>query len=184
MSVYGFTVGGKRAKGYLEIAIKVIDTTTGTVAFSVKARGEPLSGGASFSGGGGWWGVPVGGRAGGEKVDSADLIVQNCIDNATYKLARKFYQLPWKAPIVKIDGPKVYVRGGSREGIVAGTRFQVISLGEPVVDPDTGEVLDDGTESATKKGVIQVVKPRPRLSVCTDVSGGPFEVGDIVVFKE
>ncbi|MDP8248456.1 MAG: CsgG/HfaB family protein [Candidatus Tritonobacter lacicola] len=183
-SAYGIGVGGAAAKGYLEIALKVVDTTTGTVAFSVKARGAPVSASGSIGGGGGFWGIPVGAKAGGEKIDSADLFVQNCIDNATYMLARKFYKLPWKAPVVKVDGPKVFVRGGTREGIREGTRFQVISLGEPVVDPDTGEVLDDGTESATKKGFIEVIKTMPRMSVCTGASGGPFDVGDIVVFKQ
>ncbi|MDP8248455.1 MAG: CsgG/HfaB family protein [Candidatus Tritonobacter lacicola] len=184
VGAYGFSIGGKGKKGYMEIAMSVVDTSTGTVVFSEKARGEPEGKGFSLGGGGGYFGVPVGGHGGAEKQDSADLIVQNCIDNAVDKLARKFATLPWKSSIAKVAGPKIYINGGERAGIKVGEKFKVVSLGEAIIDDDTGEILDDGSAEQTTKGVIEVIKNTKKLSICTAATGGPFEKGNTVVFKE
>ena len=186
VGAYGFSIGGKGKKGYLEIAINVVDTTTGQIAFSEKARGEPKGKGFSLGGGGGYFGVPVGASGGAEKQDAADLIVQNCIDNGVDKLARKFATMPWKSSVAMVKGPQIYVRGGDECGVKVGEKFKVIGMSEAdvITDPDTGEVLDDGTLSATTKGVVEVVKNTKKLSVCTGVTGGPFEKDDTVVFKD
>ena len=168
------------------MAINVVDTSTGQIVFSEKARGEPKGKGFSLGGGGGHWGIPVGASGGAEKQDAADLIVQNCIDNAVYKLQRKFATLPWKSSIAMVKGPQIYVRGGDGAGVKVGEKFKVISISQEdeIRDPDTGELLDDGTLSSTTKGVIEVIKNTKKLSICTGVTGGPFEKGNTVVFKD
>ncbi len=59
-----------------------------------------------------------------------------------------------------------------------GEEFNVMRMGAPIKDPDSGEVLG---QNETKVGRLRVDKIMgPRLSTATVVSGSGFKPGDAI----
>jgi curli biogenesis system outer membrane secretion channel CsgG len=80
--------------------------------------------------------------------------------------------------IARVDGAQIYINAGAESGVKPGQAFAVVRAGNPIRDPDTGEVL--GAEE-TRIGQIRVSAVKgPRLSVCAVVSGKGFAVGDLL----
>jgi curli biogenesis system outer membrane secretion channel CsgG len=78
--------------------------------------------------------------------------------------------------IAKADGATLYVNVGSEAGVKEGDEFEVFRMGEPIKDPDTGEVLG---ANETRIGRIKVTAVMgPRLSKASAVSGNGFKAGD------
>jgi curli biogenesis system outer membrane secretion channel CsgG len=78
--------------------------------------------------------------------------------------------------IARVDGGTIYLNVGSEAGVKAGDEFNVVRMGAPIKDPDTGEVLG---QNETTVGRVRVDKVMgPRLSTAHRVSGGEFKAGD------
>jgi curli biogenesis system outer membrane secretion channel CsgG len=80
--------------------------------------------------------------------------------------------------IARVDGATIYVNVGSEAGVKEGDEFIVFRAGEPIKDPDTGEVLG---ANDVKVGRIKINSVRgPRLSTANAIAGSGFKVGDIL----
>ncbi len=165
----GFVTGA----AHVGINLRMVDTTTGQVLFSDRVERN-----ASFTG----IEADYTNRSlaiGGEHFQKTPLgkATQEAITNAVFKIAMNMERVPWKGNIVLIQGDKITINCGSREGIVQGQRFVVYSKGEELTDPDTGEIL--GAEE-TRAGVISVVEVKERFSVAQAEEGQGFKRGDIL----
>lgn len=80
--------------------------------------------------------------------------------------------------IARVDAGTIYLNVGSEAGVKEGDEFNVVRMGNPIKDPDTGEVLG---QNETKVGRVRVDKVMgPRLSTGHKVSGGEFKAGDAI----
>ena len=61
--------------------------------------------------------------------------------------------------IIKVEGNRAWINMGSASGIQVGDRYVVLSVGEALIDPDTGQVLGVD-ESETGEGEVVDVKDR------------------------
>lgn len=64
--------------------------------------------------------------------------------------------------IIKVDGDLAWINMGAVSGVGVGDRFQILSVGEALIDPDTGQVL--GIEE-TETGDGEVVEVKDRYAV-------------------
>jgi hypothetical protein len=72
----------------------------------------------------------------------------------------------------------IYLNVGSEAGVKEGDEFNVVRMGNPIKDPDTGEVLG---QNETKVGRVKIDKIMgPRLSTARPVSGKEFKAGDAI----
>jgi hypothetical protein len=78
--------------------------------------------------------------------------------------------------IARADGGTIYLNVGSEAGVKEGDEFDVFRMGEPIKDPDTGEVLGANERKVGRIKVNAVMGPR--LSKASAVSGSGFKAGD------
>ncbi len=60
--------------------------------------------------------------------------------------------------IIKVDGARAWINLGASAGIKVGDKFNVISVGEALIDPDTGKTLG-ADEQQTASGAVVEVQP-------------------------
>ncbi len=127
-------------------------------------------------------GVGIGGVAGGRESDYG-RVAASTMRGAVEKLAEELatqaagmstYQ--GFGRVARVSGEQVYINRGIDDAVEVGEVFQVWRLGEPIIDPDTGQTL--GQEEAMV-GSIEVVSVQARLSICRLVSG-EAQQGDMI----
>ena len=156
-------IGGKYTKAEAEINMRFIDTTTAERLVSLSGKGSA--------------------KKGGVKVNSVNLsqdaewgIASEAIDKASEEIVKKFakgdkYLKKFSAggvmgggegKIIKVDGNRAWLNMGSMSCVKMGDKYDVVELGEALVDPDTGQVLGQD-EKTTGSG--RVVDVQERFSI-------------------
>lgn len=171
----GVRVGGKRGEAHVGLIIRLIDTTTGEVLDSQRVEGKAQSGGFKL-------GLDLGGVDFGTdsfKKTPLGKATQIAIDNAVEYVASKLRDVPFQGRIVKVtDSGDVYVSAGENVGATAGNTFTVYSVGEELIDPDTGELLGSEEEEI---GEVKIYEVKEKYSKALTVSGkGEIKRGDII----
>jgi len=170
----GGSLGVSDRTAVVEIALRLIDTSTGRIIASSSARGTASAKGFDASlyqrrglsfGVSGFSETPIG------------QACQQAIDNAVKQIDAGMEQVPWSSSIVENTGDEIYVAGGTDEGMEAGTTLHVYRKVRDLTDPATGAVLETITSNV---GTIQVREVHDKLSVATFVNGQPPARGDIV----
>ena len=170
ISFGGFSIGSKKSEAHVGIILRLINTTTGEVLDSVRVEGKAKGGGLKF-------GAKVGGFGfGTDGFNKTPLgkATQMVIDNAVVEISEKLNHIPFSGKIIKITGDTIYINAGSRNGVSGGDTFNVFSVGEELIDPDSGESL--GSES-TKVGSLKVNSVQEKFSKGAKISGGSFKKG-------
>jgi curli biogenesis system outer membrane secretion channel CsgG len=153
----GIRLANKREEAHVGLIIRLIDTTTGQVLDSQRVEGKATAGGMSV-------GVDVGGVGFGTEGFSKTPLgkaTQITIDNAVAYIAGKLKNVAYQGRVIKAGGDDIYINTGQRNGCAVGDMFTVFSVGEALVDPDTGEKL--GSEEK-KKGSIKVYDVQEKFS--------------------
>lgn len=165
----GFTTGA----AHVAINLRMFDTTTGQILFSDRVERN-----ASYTGIEAEY-TNKSLAIGGEHFQKTPLgkATQEAINDAVIKIAMGMERVPWKGSIVLVQGDKITINCGQRDGIVPGQRFIVYSKGEELTDPETGEIL--GAEEA-RAGEISVVEVKDRYSIAQTVEGKGFKRGDVL----
>jgi len=170
----GFNIGNNRQEAHVGLIIRLIDTTTGQVLDSQRVEGKAASGGVKF-------GMDVAGvdfGTGAFKKTPLGKATQEAIDNAVNIIASKLKGLPFEARAIKVDGDDIYVSGGERTGMAVGDVFMAYSVGQALVDPDTGEQL--GAEQK-KLGTVKVYEVQEKFAKAkADAAITGLKAGDIV----
>ena len=157
-------IGGKYTTAEAEISMRFIDTTTAERVIAISAEDSVKKGGGFYKG------------ASLSREDEWG-IASEAIDKASEKLVSKFAESKQMArlspggamggaegKIIKVEGTKAWVNMGSMSGLKVGDSFEIIQVGEALVDPDTGQVL--GTDE-TSTGQGQIVEVKDRFSIMT-----------------
>lgn len=175
----GFNVGNKRGEAHVGLILKLIDTTTGEVLDSQRVEGKAASGGIVFGGDS----SIVSFKSDSFKTTPLGKATQLAIDDAVFKIASRLKDVPFQGRVIKINGEdELLIRGGASAGMSVGDTFTLYSVGESLVDPDTGEQL--GTE-LEKKGSIKVTHIEEKYAKAkSEAPLAGIKVGDMVKANE
>ena len=152
-----FGVGGNLLQSNATISLRVIDSTTAERVISISGDGQVKKGGgfikdASFSRDA-EWGVAS------ETVNEAAKAVVAKLTTADYLARISDAAMPGglvEGKIIKVDGNKAYINLGSSSGIKMGDKFNVINVGEALIDPDTGAKLGASEKQTGNGAVVEV----------------------------
>ncbi len=100
------------------------------------------------------------------------------IDKAVRRVGRAVAGRPWEPKVALVREPRtVVINGGRDRRVRVGAEYDVLEVGEPIVDPDTGDVI--GTQPGKFIGRLRVTRVHPRYSEAQIVVGeaGDFKVG-------
>jgi hypothetical protein len=81
--------------------------------------------------------------------------------------------------VMKVQGPDIFVNRGEGAGISVGERYQLFSVGAPLIDPATNEKLGDAEQLL---GDLEIARVTPRFSVARAKSAlnGEVKAGDVL----
>ena len=161
VSFKGIRLGGGKDNAEVNITIYMVDSRTGQVKASTKVEGKS----AKRSGRIGYSGSALGGltgNLGGHMNDNVGKACADAVSQAVEFLVGQLDKVPWQGAVALVKGNEIIINRGSREGVAAGTVFDV-GEAEEIVDEDTGEVLDS---SLSVVGQIQVTEVKEKIAYC------------------
>jgi len=157
IGIGGVKLSNKREEAHVGLIIRLIDTTTGQVLDSQRVEGKATAGGIGV-------GVSAGivdfGTQGFSKTPLGKA-TQLAIDNAVAYIAKKLKDMPYQGRVIKVSGDDIFINAGERNGCTVGETFTIASVGEALVDPDTGEKLG---QDEKKKGTIKVYELQEKFA--------------------
>lgn len=169
-------IGGSYTNGEATINLRFIDTTTAERPVALSADGNVRKGGGFFKGASlsrdAEWGI-----ASEAMENAANNVVEEFVsgDYASQLSAGGGVMSGNEGKIIKVEGDRAWINMGAMSGLKVGDTFKIISVGEELVDPDTGMVLGVD-ESETGEG--QIVEVEERFSIMT--FSGTANAADVV----
>jgi len=157
-------IGGSYTKAEATINLRLIDTTTAERVVAVSADGDVKKGGGFAMGASlsreDEWGIAS------EAIEkaSAKVVTLFAGHKSLAKLGAGGVMAGAEGKIIKVEAGKAWINMGEMSGLKAGDKFTVLSVGEELRDPDTGQVLGV-EESAIGEGVV--VDVQERFSIMT-----------------
>ena len=173
INMFGLKLGSKSGDAHVGIIIRLIDTTTGQVLDSKRVVGKAEAGGFEF-------GLDL------EDIDFETESFKNtplgkatqmAIDETVEFISVKLKNVPFKGRIIKVQNEDIYLSAGNRNGSSVGDMFTVYSVGEELVDPDTGEILGSEEE---KIGTVKIFEVKEKYSKAKTQSGTDINRGDTI----
>lgn len=166
--------GGGIITGQVAVDIRMFDASTGEIIEShrteQKANTVAVAGGVKIGdvtiGGLEFHKTPLG--------KATRLAIEDMVDFIVAELKTK----PWEGRIVKVENDKLIINAGLDVGIKIGEIMEVWTLGEELIDPETGISL--GVEEGQKLGTIEVTDVKEKYSMTKITSGTGFKRNDIV----
>jgi curli biogenesis system outer membrane secretion channel CsgG len=163
--IKGFRLGGSKGKATVTVVAKLIDTTTGEIVAQQRVTGVAGKVGISV----GMYKNGVGGNLGGFAKTPLSEAAQDCMNQAAVFIAKKMEKMPFEGSVVKASRKTVIINRGGEFGVEIGKELVMKTLGELLMDPDTGAIL--GREEGDEIGKLKVIKVTPKMSYCTVTSG-------------
>ncbi len=150
-------VGGNLLQSNATISLRVVDSTTAERVISISGDGQVKKGGgfvkdASFSRDA-EWGVAS------ETIDQAAKAVVEKLVSGDYLARISNAANPTggvEGKVIKVEGNKAYINLGASSGIKMGDKFNVINVGEALIDPDTGAKLGASEKQTGSGSVVEV----------------------------
>jgi curli biogenesis system outer membrane secretion channel CsgG len=174
IGIGGFRIGGKSSNAHVAVDIRLIDATSGQVLTSHNAVGKAESSGLAV-------GVSRGNLDfGADSFKNAPIgqATRQAIEDAVKFIVDTMETVPFAAKVIKIEGKKIYINIGSSMNIRSGMKLYAYSVGDELVDPDTGLKL-----GADEKllGTVEVRDIQEKYSIGYVVSGGgQLKRGDLL----
>jgi curli biogenesis system outer membrane secretion channel CsgG len=169
----------KHDEAVVELNLRLIDTTTAQVldteTIEGKAKSESHGVGVNL-------GLVNFGQKGFEKTPLGRA-TQNAIDQAVERIAARLKEVPFEAHVIKAGPDEILVSTGSRNGTVPGDKFTLFTVGEALVDPDTGDQLGREVRRVGRIVVTDVEEKyaRARADGSFKADGSlPAKAGDVV----
>jgi curli biogenesis system outer membrane secretion channel CsgG len=177
------SIGVSGTVAWARVNVRVIRTETGVVVADMTVDGTAKEKGLGIRGGlikGVTRGI-VGGGGGFDSKKAASLsdALQVAANKAAYHAAMKLEDVPWEGLVsgVKDDG-RITINAGTNIGLKTGLTLAILSKGEEVTDPESGESLGFETSEI---GMARIVSVDEKFSTCEVVGGGGgAKPGDIV----
>jgi curli biogenesis system outer membrane secretion channel CsgG len=173
-------VTGKVA--FCRLNVRLVNSTTGEIVQDMTVDGTSSASGLSL--GAGLLKATTRGMAGGggayssKKAALLSDAMLACASKVAYFTAVKMEEIPWQGSVASVNGSRVTINAGTNVGLKEGLTLKLLSKGEEIKDPDSGESL--GFEAA-ELGTIRITSVQEKFSVCDIVEGGEgVKKGDIV----
>ena len=136
-----FGVGGHMVQSFATISLRFVDTTTAERVVSISADGDVKSGGGFLQGSNlsrdSEWGIAS------ETIQKAAKSVVAKLGSGDYlsRIASAASPAGVQGKIIKVERSRAWINLGALSGITVGDRFTILSVGEALIDPDTGSKL-------------------------------------------
>jgi len=170
----GVSVGGKKTVYRVTMDVRIYDTQTGLILDTATVSAEQVK--KAKSGGVGVGRLRLGGSK--SEGDTTGEIVRDLLKDALAAIDKQAEILGWKSMVLSVNGDKTVILGGTRDGLEQGMKFAVFQLGEPIIDDETGQVLDEGEE--TQIGQIELTTIKEKVAYGRTTSGQQPQKGNIV----
>jgi curli biogenesis system outer membrane secretion channel CsgG len=152
-----FSVGGHMVQSFATISLRFVDTTTAERVVSVSADGDVRTGGGFLKGTSlsrdSEWGIAS------ETIQKAAKAVVGKLGSGDYLSRIASAAAPAggvQGKIIKVEGTKAWINLGALSGIKVGDRFMVFTVGEALIDPDTGAKLGADEKQTADGAVVEV----------------------------
>jgi curli biogenesis system outer membrane secretion channel CsgG len=154
-------VGANVLKSNITMNLRVVDTTTAERVVSVSAEADVTKGGGFLRGTSvsreSEWGIAS------ETVEkAAKAVVDQLVQPQYLSRITSAAATVVEGRIIQIDGTRAYINLGSASGVKVGDAFNIINVGQALVDPDTGAKLG-AIEKQTGTG--KVVEVQEKFSI-------------------
>ena len=151
--------GGKMVSAEALINVRFIDTTTAERVVALSAEGNVKKGGGFVRGVSlsreAEWGIAS------EAIEKASgsIVTKLLSGGHLSKVSGAAGPVGTTGRIIKVEGDRAWINLGASSGIQVGDRFTILSLGEALIDPDTGANLG-ADEKETGKGEVTEVQEK------------------------
>jgi len=174
--IKGLRLGGSGGKATITAIIKLIDSTTGEIIAKKRVEGQAGKKGLKI----GYSGAGFGGDLGGFNKTPIGEAAQDVINQAVIFLAEQMEEEGFQGTVIKVtDSGQIIINRGTQYGVAEEQAFVVRTKGEQLLDPDTGEILDEEEGEVICK--IKVTKVREKIAYCEIVDGDAPEKGATVL---
>lgn len=182
-------IGHSNTKANVAVTARLINVDTGEITAVAEGIGQSARSSTSLLGGGGNWHGFGGGNADfgssnfqqtiiGEAVKMAvDKLTADLVSNSSKVELRAVAAVKLEGLVAAVDGDQIILNVGSKAGVKAGDKFDVLRVGKEIKDPETGAVIRRLTTSV---GVVKATDVDDSSAICTPVSGSGFKTGDRV----
>lgn len=175
ISFKGISLGGGGGQAHIAAIIKIIDSTTGEIVAKERVVGKAGSKKLRI----GYRGSDFGGNLGSFNKTPLGEAAQDVIVQAVKFLAGEFEELGFQGSVIKTStSGQVLINRGTNHGVEVGQKFVIATKGEQLIDPDTGEVLDE--EEGEVIARIEATKVKEKISYCKLLEGVNPEKGAVV----
>jgi curli biogenesis system outer membrane secretion channel CsgG len=160
----GLGVGGNMTQAEATINVRFIDTTTAERVIAVAADGQVKKGGGFIRGTSlsrdAEWGIAS------EAIEKASKAVVAKLTTGNYlaKVGNAVGSAVAEGRIIKVDGQRAWINLGQAAGLKVGDKFNIVAVGEELIDPDTGAKL--GAEEK-QTGAGEVTEVQEKFAIMT-----------------
>jgi len=173
--IKGFKLGLGKTDAQVTIIAKLVDTTTGEIVSKKRIVGKPSARKLNI----GYAGTDFGVDLGGFKKTPLGQAAQDAIVQAAKFFAMSMEEFPFEGSVIKVsDSGKVIINRGSQYGVEVGQILVLRTEGEQLIDPDTGEILDE--EEGEVVGKLRVSKVSEKVAYCELLDGEAPDKGMVV----
>jgi len=159
---------------YVACDMRMYDATTGVILEATTKEAKARSVGVVLAGVLGTGNILGGGFSTKTPLGKA---TRGCIEEIVNAVVERMETVPWQSKIVKVSDGEVYINVGTDTGIRKGEVFEVYTVGEELIDPDTG--LSLGAEESYA-GKIKIKNAEKKYAIATILEGEGFQRGDVV----
>lgn len=163
------------ATGYtarVALTMTIVELESGQIVSSVSSDGYAEAGGgfaeAEYKGvrfgGDAFFRTPLG------------IATQDAIRRGLLEIVKHVPKSRWVSRVATMEGPRIFITGGSEQGQFVGMELDVLAADKPIVDPQTGDVID--LVPGPTIGRIRIDEVRERTAIATKISGREFEIGN------
>ena len=159
-------IGGNMTTADATINIRMIDTTTAERIISIAETGQVKKGGGFVRGTSlsrdAEWGIAS------EAIEKASKAIVAKLASPDYlaKVGSAAGSAVAEGRIIKVDGNRAWINLGSAAGLKVGDAFNIVAVGEELIDPDTGAKLG-AEEKQTGTGVVAEVQEKFAIMTVT-----------------
>jgi curli biogenesis system outer membrane secretion channel CsgG len=179
-------IGQKQSKAIVGLTARIVSVDTAEVLAVAEGLGESKRTSTSLTGGGGSWRGFGAGAVNFGSSDFQNTIIGEAVKAAVEKMSSEVIggrsrvgvrSVVVEGLVAAVTGAQVIVNVGSRAGVKVGDQLAVERVGQEIKDPASGKVIRRLT---TPVGVLRVVDVDADSAVADVVSGGGFQIKDIV----
>ncbi len=167
-------VGVKTQKATVAVDVRLVNTTTGEIIAAETVRKVKSKSGLKLGG----KGYELSDQSGFDK-SLIGKATREAVDEIAAVLARQIQDIPIEGKVIKISGETVYIKPGANAGVSIGDTFVIYSVGEALIDPDTGLSLGSEEEIAGSIQINQLVA-NGKAAKGIILTGSNMKVGNIV----